>query len=206
MQNACLSTTWNFEDTRFAFGGYFAVTPKLLHYWRVEQSVSHTSGTKTVTDGNYEVKTTYLCPQVDGYSTYVDPDNEAEFKDMHVYAFLQPGFYLASFLRLDIGVGASMMQETFSMAKHWDATVIEYIPLLPDLAPTTSIGRNEWDISHDLVYKGKPQWNFAIRPALHFQIPVSDSWFLNIGGGYIFALGNKDANTVDVTAGIGYAF
>lgn len=201
-----LSTTWNFEDTRFAFGGYFAVTPKLLHYWRVEQSVSHSTGTTTVTDGNYEIKTTYLCPQVDGYSTYVDPDNEAELKDMHVYAFLQPGFYLTSFLRLDIGLGAAMTQETFSMAKHYDAKIIEYTPLLPDLAPQTIYTCNEWDISHDLVYKGKPQWNFAIRPAIDFQIPVSDSWFLNIGGGYIFALGNKDANTVDVTAGIGYAF
>lgn len=206
---AGLSLMRSYIGTRWAFGLYFAFTPKLLKEWSVIKTDKHlsNSGVQTEVDGDYEIKTTYLCPQIDGYSPYIDPENEAKFENLHTYLFIQSGYYPASWLRLDLGLGIASRRETFTMSKHWDAKITEYTPLQPESgAPSESHMSYVKDTGHDLEYRGKAQLNFACRTGVDLRIPISDHVYLNLGAGYIFVPGMTEAGTADVTAGIGFTF
>ena len=205
--NFGLSYMYTFEDTPLSLGALIALNYDYFRDWfRLENGKLLDKKNPDITGkaiSGYSMRMTTIAPNVNNYSDVLDPLEEAEHFTSRALLLAQGGYNIAQWLRFDLGIGASYVQQLHWMEKAYAVDIYHYEPNSPSI-PRIGDRHVYYYMYEDYLYKDKGKWGFAVRPAVTFHLPLDKGFSksIAIGAGYTFVTSLKEANSFDFTLGI----
>lgn len=196
------------EDSRFTFGALVATnfdTYRGLKSWikDSEYSAADPAEPYTYDANNYRITTTEYIPTSDGYSELMDPNDEAKHYTKRQLYMANFGVHVADWCRFTVGLGATHTKDIHFMEHARAVTVYSFEPLSSNLPQLDDI-RVYKNCYSNYYYRDHSQWDFAVRPALDFQIPLTkdNDHFLSLGAGYTIVPTTMSRSSVDFMIGL----
>lgn len=207
-----LSYYYSLFDYPVSFGAYIAASPKFFKGLVVNLITSDEIdiiADATIEDESGEkIDATIHVTSVndwssDKYSSFIDPNNEAQEYRANFLAIGNIGFNPCNGIMIEAGIGAARINSRYYMPNVYyitKTTITNDLTGEPVVDPVYNYeslpGISKW-------YKGSPQWTLALRLGGKIFIPL-DGFYensLTIGGGYIYLPMQNKHSTWDATIG-----
>lgn len=204
-----VSYMYRFEDSRFSLGGMIATSFGLYkgwEFWPSSIDVS-TSTSVTISDNQYEYKSSSVDGTNNKYSALVDPYNEAKHYDSDALFLVNAGFNVCNGFIIEAGAGLGYHRDKYKMNNTYKITKTDVYDLQTNNLVRTDYEYEQTNKSH--WYKQNSKFSPAIRIGGKFYIPLvdyTDNGALLLGGGYTYQPCNKKRNTWDITIGYNWCF
>lgn len=203
-----VSYMYRFEDSRFSLGGMIATSFGLYKGWEFGTSIDVSTSTGiTISDNQYEYKSSYVDGTNNKYSALVDPYNEAKHYDSDALFLVNAGFNVCNGFIIEAGAGLGYHRDKYKMNNTYKITKTDVYDLQTNDLVRTDYEYEQTNKSH--WYKQNSKFSPAIRIGGKFFIPLgdyTDNGALLLGGGYTFQPCNKKRNTWDITIGYNWYF
>lgn len=210
-----LSYLYRPEFSRFSFGVMVATSTGIYRGWSnpfsASQSISIVIGgnnNPTVDAEGNKIETSYTDLSKEGYSSKVDPYNEAKHYESNALFLADVGFNLCNSIMIEAGVGAGYHKDKYYMDQTYTlkSTVVTNSQTGEGSAPTNEYikdGDSKW-------YKQNSKWSPAFRLGTKFFIPVGPigkyEGYLTVGGGYTYLPINNKCSSWDANIGLSWCF
>lgn len=205
-----ISGMYQFDDYPFAVGLILGSSTGFYRGWSLNNALVFTQSTSiessvSVNGGNIigTLCKIYDGAQIEYYSEFVDPYNEAVHYDSDLLLLGNSGIHICNGILLEVGLG---------VANHTDKYYMDQTYQITETKQKIEGGYSEptytYEKTGDSHWYKNPKWSFASRIGTRAYIPL-DRWEenqLSIGGGYIWTPNLAKKGTWDISLGYKYVF
>lgn len=191
---------YQFDDYPYAVGVVLGSSAGFYRGWEPRLPVATSS---LSIETNSAISNLYYGNQIESYSEFVDPYDEALHYNSDLLLLGNAGIHICNGVLLEVGLGAANHTDKYYMEQTYKITGTKQKIEGGYSEPTYTYEKTE--VSH--WYKN-PKWSFASRVGARAYIPL-DRWeenLLSVGGGYIWTPNLAKKGTWDINIGYKYVF